>query len=307
MLTNRAIVFILRDGWKCPEVVEIPLSSDNQIDLMRRFRREVYRQDQDGRRGETWPDLLIPLFRTMSQHLNNVKRIVFVPIGIGHLLPWAVIAKHAGIDLPWITIPALSSLIVLKQRTSIDLGSALVIGNPKGDLTYAEDEARVVAKHLNVQPLIGSQATKKEVMKHLPGAYVAHFATHAYFAPGSPLDSGIILADGILTAREIMALRIHPNLITLSACETGITESIGGDEMAGLTQAFLQAGAKSLLVSLWNVNDHSTSTLMDVFYDTWRSTTSDKAEALQRAISETQEHWPATYYWGPFIFIGDWQ
>lgn len=181
------------------------------------------------------------------------------------------------------------------------------MGNPTGDLHYAEIEAHKVAKRFNTQPLIGSLATKDAVLKRLSDAHIAHFATHAYFDFKDPLSSGIVLADGVLTAREVVSLQISPTLLVLSGCETGMANALGGDEMAGLTQAFLQGGARSLLVSLWQVNDPSTAFLMDVFYDAWLEKGEDKAGALNQAMVETQKRWSHIYYWGAFTLVGDWR
>ncbi len=306
-LADRAVLFILRAGSEGPEVTEIPLDREGQRDVWRRFRREVHRYDGTGRRGETWSDGLVPLLEAVSPSLEEAKRGIFAPQAFGHLLPWAVVAHRAGLDLSCITIPALSVLPRLWQRPAPATGPALVVGNPRGDLPYAEREAQEVAEWLDTQPLIGPQATREAVLERLLEARIAHFATHAYFAPGSPLDSGIVLADGVLTGREAIGLRARPALLVLSACETGMATALGGDEMAGLAQAFLQAGATSLLVSLWTVNDPATAALMTVFYDAWLKESADKAEALRRAIAETRRRWPHTYYWGAFTLVGDWR
>jgi CHAT domain-containing protein len=105
-----------------------------------------------------------------------------------------------------------------------------------------------------------------------------------------------------------MGLSARPELIVLSACDTGIVASMGGDEMMGLSQAFLQAGAKSLLVSLWKVEDESTAVLMDNFYNFWLGG-NDKAEALRKAMDRVSEDekWNNMFYWGGFNLIGDWR
>lgn len=104
----------------------------------------------------------------------------------------------------------------------------LVIGNPKGDLIDAEEEARLIARRLNTIPLIGHDATRENVLKRLSNSRFVHFATHAKFISRDPLDSYIELFDGILKAREIIQLNIHPDLLVLSGCETGMAKSLGG-------------------------------------------------------------------------------
>ena len=88
----------------------------------------------------------------------------------------------------------------------------------------------------------------------------------------------------MLTAREILEESVQLDLLVLSACETGVAESLGGQELAGLSQAFLHAGARCLVASLWKVDDPATSTLMTSFYGNWRSG-ADLAGALSEATA----------------------
>jgi len=316
MTAERTLLFVLRQGWEEPAVVDTDLDGRAWADLARRFFREVHGYDSTDRRGDTWDRPVRPLLQRAAAHLAGVERIILAPQAFGHLLPWSVVAWRAGLrgpdELPLllVTLPALGLLPRLRHRPAGRGAGALVVGNPlKGDphhaLRYAEAEAREVAKMLGTKPLIGPQATKKAVLKRLSDASVVHLATHAYFAPGSPLDSGIVLADGVLTAREVMSHRLKADLLVLSACQTGMAGVLGGDELAGLAQAFLQAGARSLVASLWSVNDPATAALMSAFYAT-RQEGADKAVALSRAMAQVREGWPHPYYWGAFVLMGDW-
>ena len=141
----------------------------------------------------------------------------------------------------------------------------------------------------------------------MPKASIAHFATHAYFSLKNPLDSRIILADGDLSLREIMELNIHLKLLVLSACETGMNSSLGGDEMAGFAQGFILAGAEAVLVSLWSIDDLSTATLMESFYNQWINENANNADALYKAMTEIRhcKDWNHTYHWGAFTLIGN--
>jgi CHAT domain-containing protein len=205
-------------------------------------------------------------------------------------------------------VPALGLLSQLRNRPPREDGTALVVGNPLGDLEYAETEARGVAAMLGTRPLLREQATKCKVQATLSEATVIHLAAHARFNPASPLDSGVVLAsEEILTAYEVMDQRLQADLLILSACETGMAQSLGGDELASLGQAFLQAGARSVIVSLWNVNDSATAALMKSFYEGRRAGV-DKAQALSQAMTQIreQEKWRHPYYWGAFVLMGDW-
>ena len=310
---DRTLLFIVRAGWEAPVVVETDLGQNGWADSLRRFFREVHTYDGSGRRGETWDRPLRSLLAQAADHLVGVERIVFAPEALGHLFPWGVVAQRAGWHgpdghlLPLVTLPTLGLLPRLRRRPLHQGSSALVIGNPLGDLKYAEQEAQEVAARLGTTYLIGDQATREAVLTRLADATVVHLATHASFDSNSPLDSGIVLADGVLTAREVLGHCLQADLLVLSACQTGLAGTLGGDELAGLAQAFLQAGARSLLVSLWKVNDPVTAALMTAFYDA-RHAGADKAQALSQAMAHVQAEakWTHPYYWGAFVAMGDW-
>lgn len=125
------------------------------------------------------------------------------------------------------------------------------------------------------------------MLARLAKADIIHLATHTFFIPGAPLEASIELVDGPLTAREIVTQQMQAQLLVLSACERGRSETLGGEELAGLAQAFLQAGVRSLLVSLWKVNDSATAAFMTAFYDAWNDG-ADKARALQQAMQKVR-------------------
>jgi tetratricopeptide (TPR) repeat protein len=313
LIQEEALLFLLRAGWRVPCVIGIPLNQTDRADLWELLRHEVHIP-----RTETWDQLLRPLFTNAQFYLNGVKRLILAPAGIGHLLPWTVLAERigwytpAGLPLPLVTLPALSVLPRLQQRLSVPKGQALVIGNPLGDRPHMENEARTVAERFGATPLLRGAATKQAVLANLERASLIHLATHAFFDSENPLDSGIVLAgEEILTAREILQHRLQADLLVLSACESGQVGSLGGEELAGLSQAFLQAGVRSLLVSLWQVNDESTAALMQAFYDAREEAGADKALALRQAMTQVQHdpkhpRWQHPYYWGAFILVGDW-
>ncbi len=142
---------------------------------------------------------------------------------------------------------------------------------------------------------------------------ILHFSCHGYFDEKDPLSSGIVLKDNVtLTAREILFNQIRSNLVTLSACETGLNKNQEGDELFGFTRSLLYAGAQSIVVSQWSASVRSTLLLMTNFYNNLRSGY-DKATALQKSQMETREYLKQKYgkdadhpfFWAPFILIGD--
>ncbi|HOE46121.1 CHAT domain-containing protein [Methanothrix soehngenii] len=309
-LAQETVLFILRKDWSEPTMLEISIGSEAQLDIWRRFQREIHLYNSALNLKETWDRDLILLLKKASNYLDGIDQVIVSPGRFGCLLPWEALFQKAGVNVNLTTIPNLKIWSLIDNQPS-DSGPALVIGNPNGgdDLIYAEEEARQIAELLGVTPLIGPQATKEIVFECLPEANVAHFATHAYFSLENPLDSGIILADGVLTIREILKLDIHLKLLVLSACESGMNSSLGGDEMVGLAQGFMLAGAKSMLVSLWKVNDLSTASLMKSYYTRWINEEANNAEALRYAMEEIrnidENKWNYTYYWGAFTLVGD--
>ncbi len=139
-----------------------------------------------------------------------------------------------------------------------------------------------------------------------PGADVMHLACHGQFRPDNPLFSSVRLADDWLTVRDAYGLDLDRNtLVVLSACETGISSVAPGDELIGLARGFFSAGAASLLVSLWTVDDESTAKLMTCFYQHLQG--GDRpAAALRQAQIELKREYPHPYYWSPFVLLGRW-
>jgi len=139
-----------------------------------------------------------------------------------------------------------------------------------------------------------------------------HLATHAYVSEDRPGQSGIVFAasadgkdDGILHASEIYNLRLAARLVTLSACNTGIGEMAKGEGIMSLSRAFQYAGARDLLVSLWNVDDRSTAKLMVDFYDR-----NEQDKSMAKALRDAKlsliknSRFAQPKYWAPFVFIG---
>ena len=116
--------------------------------------------------------------------------------------------------------------------------------------------------------------------------------------------SSFKLADGYLTAFDLFSLACPTNLVTLSGCQSGMSEVTGSDDLIGLMRGFLYAGARSLLLSLWNVNDESTAALMVQFYREWQKGAS-KSTALRQAMLSVRETHPNPFYWAPFLLVGN--
>lgn len=178
-------------------------------------------------------------------------------------------------------------------------------------LPGTEKEANKIAPILNTQPLIGKQATKSAVLQKISAAKIIHLATHGLlYGFGERIPGAIALApdtpgvnEGLLKTTEIINLNLNADLVVLSACDTGGGE-ITGDGVVGLSRSLLTAGAESVIVSLWAVDDSSTSDLMVEFYSQLQQNP-DKAKALRQAMLSTMKKYPHPIHWAAFTLIGN--
>jgi CHAT domain-containing protein/tetratricopeptide (TPR) repeat protein len=147
---------------------------------------------------------------------------------------------------------------------------------------------------------------------------VLHFATHGLLNAERPQFSGIVLSlvgnrdgrDGFLRTDEVFNLKLGSPLVMLSACETGLGKEKRGEGVIGLTRAFMYAGAKTVGVTLWSVNDASTAKLMGEFYNHFLTKKHSTPVGAMRAAREAMiadERFNAPYYWAGFVLVGEWQ
>jgi CHAT domain-containing protein len=195
-------------------------------------------------------------------------------------------------------------------------GLAELSGSRLEDLPASRDEVLSIgeiAGH-DAELLLGQRATESAFkLQRLSDFRVIHLAVHAAADPQYPDRSALVLGtdpkttdDGLLQVREIMRLPLKADLVTLSACETGVGTPAGEAGVVSLEQAFLIAGARSVVASLWNVEDHSTTALMKAFYG-HLAQHEDKAEALAHAKRDILARYGdiAPYYWAAFVLVGD--
>src|SRR6476469_6092989 len=138
---------------------------------------------------------------------------------------------------------------------------------------------------------VGESATHEVLRTEGPKARTVHIATHGYFRKDNPMFSSIRLGGSHLDLCEISQLRLPADLIVLSGCATGLNVVSPGDELMGLVRGLLQAGAQSLVLSLWDVHDASTKDFMVSFYKRFQAGAS-KAQALQGAMTDIRAQYP---------------
>ncbi len=162
---------------------------------------------------------------------------------------------------------------------------------------------------------VGSDATEASVKHEVLSDYrMLHFATHAVMDDKAPSMSGVVLSlvntgaeDGILRISEIFNLDLKADLVVLSACQTGLGKLVKGEGVIGLTRAFLYAGARRVVVSLWEVNDLATADFMGIFYRRMQAGMTPAIALRQAKLAMVRSDSPAyrhPYFWAPFVVVG---
>jgi CHAT domain-containing protein len=251
-------------------------------------------------------DLYESLFKPLERDLAG-RDLIFVPHDFLHCVPFH--ALKAGddylIDRHDISYsPSASVFKLCSSKPGSGMSNSLVMGIPDPKIPYVLDEVRNASALLsNCTLLVGPEATE-EKLKTLGGqASILHIASHGLFRSDNPMFSSIYLGSSRLSLFDIYNIELDADLVTLSGCGTGMNRIVSGDELVGLVRGFLYAGARSLLVSLWNVYDRSTAELMMAFY-THLQHNRNITQSLCCALREIKERYQHPYYWAPFILMG---
>jgi len=278
--------------------------------------------------------------------MESARELVVIPQGPLALIPFAALpldSKGTPVGSRYAVryAPCLTSLGEAESRARPDPAresganrNALVAANPTmptvftsagasvrlAPLSGAETEGRWIAERLGTSALTGDRASEGQVRSQLAVAPVVHLATHgyAYASETRSRDSFIALApsearDGLLTVGEILddpTISLRADLVVLSACQTGLGDVKAAEGTVGLQRALLAIGARSVLVSLWNISDEATELLMRHFYTHWLDDADrpSKAEALRRAQADVRGAPGSRYhhprYWAGFQLVG---
>ena len=258
------------------------------------------------------------LIAPLDDVLTSYRQLIIVPHGPLHYLPFHALHDGRSFLLEQHEVSYLPGASILRYccETQSTASGMLTFGHSyDGRLPHTVDEARSIAAIFDGEAFLEDRATPARLRETASDSRVIHLATHGDFRPDNPLFSGLALAGGWLTTFDIFNLRLNASLVTLSACQTGRSVVGGGDELLGLMRAFIYAGAASLVLSLWAVEDRSTAQLMETFY---RGLTQDqtKGAALRHAqlqfiqgkgpggdtMAQAYTH---PYFWAPFFLVGD--
>jgi tetratricopeptide (TPR) repeat protein len=247
-------------------------------------------------------ELIAPLLEQL-----NARHLVFVPHGALHFLPIHALRNGDKYLCDARTIsyaPSATVFALCQEKPVSDEPKSLVMGIPDERAPQILSEVETVARILPQPDLfVGSQATADVLRERGSASSHLHIATHGSYRQDNPMFSGIRLGDGYLNLYDLYQMRLSAKLVTLSGCATGMNFVSAGDELLGLQRGLFCAGATSLLLSLWDVHDESTATLMQTFYADYLQS-GDMPKALQSAMRRLRQQNPHPYFWAPFILIG---
>src|SRR6266566_980733 len=246
----------------------------------------------------------------MAPFIRDIRtpHVIVVPHGFLHFLPF-----HAFYDGEKYLIdehevsyaPSASIKKYCLERGEIAGESPLLVGvSDQNAPLIGEEISRLNELFRDARVLDDAQATRKAFIENSKDSSFLHIATHVIFRHDNPMFSSFKLADGWFTALDLFSIVCETNLVTLSGCQSGMNEVTANDDLLGFMRGFLYAGARSLLLSLWNVNDESTTALMVNFYREWQKGAA-KSTALRSAMLAVRADHPHPFYWAPFLLVGN--
>jgi CHAT domain-containing protein len=268
--------------------------------------------------GWLYDNLVSPLV----PFLRGASRLLVAPDGLLFEVPFQALYDGECYLLERYEVaytPSASTLRLCREnehRSSAGRGQAFVLGYSQEDkLPYVRQEVEAVTRALpGAMTFTDDEATRAHVREHAGRSSLLHLATHAVFRRDNPLFSALQLAGGDwLRVMDLYSLQLNGALVTLSGCETGRHRLLGGD-LLGLSRGFFYAGASTLMISLWPVDDASTAQLMERFYACLATGEAASAAlrqaqlALYASVEERDgrqvQPYTHPFYWAPFCLMG---
>ena len=254
------------------------------------------------------------------------NELIVVPDGPLCLAPFSALSTSIHIR----TVPSLTSLRLITDRPEDckSVQEAMLVGDPYlgnvkypkfRQLPYAREEVEMIGEILKIRPLTGTEATKDEVLKRIATAALIHIAAHGRKETGEialaanpgwekhydAKKKGPKEEDYMMKMSDVQAVKLRAKLVVLSCCHGG-RGGIKSEGVVGIARAFLAAGARSVLASLWAISDQATMELMKSFYQ-HLGDGKTASVALHQAIKclRESEEFCAVKHWAPFVLIGD--
>lgn len=257
------------------------------------------------------------------EEVSNSKNLIIIPDGLLNFIPFEALLTKNTESSDFSEMPFLVSQQAVGYNSSLDfylhpktptkntslLGVFPVFENSNQVLRYSVDEALAIKEETNGTILMNTEASKQNFMDSASKYGILHLSTHAtggdFINPAS-----MAFYDEPMLLNELYSLNINPELVILSACETGIGKLQKGEGAMSIARGFQYAGAKNILYSLWQINDASTAQLMSLFYKNYQKSNSaflanrqSKLDYLNdNSISNIKK---SPYYWSAFVYYGD--
>ncbi len=250
------------------------------------------------------------LYEKLAKPLEGLigeRDLVVVPVGALHYVPFHALndgEKYLLETREMVYSPSAAVWRFLSEIPAKKIEKAMLMGFADEKIPLVNDEIKALQSIFpSALTFTGEGSTFENYTENADKYDVLHIACHGQFRPDSPMFSNLHLANGYVTVRDICSQKLRAELVTLSACETGLSKIFAGDEILGLARGFLSAGAKSLVLSRWTVSDEATTRLMKSFYLNLQrgETVAASLRMAQKDFIDRDEH---PYYWSPFFAIG---
>ena len=310
---------------------------NRSLDALRESRSKVYEKTEEDnpqsfiQQNECLSTLYDAVMKPLADLVEG-DELLIIPDGPLWLAPYAAFkdgySKYLCESFRIRLAPSLTSLRLIADCPDDyhKSSGALLVGDPwvaevtnsKGEiileqLPCAKEEVEMIGKILNITPITGRQATKREVLKRLSSVSLVHFAAHGCMETGeialTPDPDRISTVpteeDYILTIGDVLNAQLRAKLVVLSCCHSGRGE-IKAEGVVGIARAFMGAGARSVVVSLWAIDDEATLEFMKCFYQ-YLAEGKPASESLNLAMKNLREsdELRDIKYWAPFLLIGD--
>jgi CHAT domain-containing protein len=283
-----------------------PLAPVQRVQRLARFLRLQLRGSRTALHAHLrsmYDELLEPLRSSLTG-----DHLVIIPHGALHSIPFAALHDGTSYLLDRYAIsyaPSADLLRITTERPASSGSQSLVVGVADAQAPLIEREARTLAGILpNAKLLLGPEASFARLREEAKNSRIVHLAAHGFVQRENPLFSAIRLANSWLTVFDLYRCSIPAELVTLSGCSTGLNEVVGGDELVGLLRGLLQAGARNALVSLWDVDDGSTTQFMESFYRGMLLDGLSPTDALRTASLDLRKTYEDPYHWAAFHLVG---
>ncbi len=237
--------------------------------------------------------------------LQQRRHLVVVPHGFLHYVPFHALVdgeRYLVDDFSISYAPSASVYYLSCDKRGSRHNESLVLGVTDAERPQLLEEVQAAADVLpSARLFLGEEASQEALRVHGRESRIVYVAARTSFRRDNPMFSAIELGDSQLSLFDLYNLRLRADLFVLSGCS--MTATGDGDELVGLTRGLLYAGARSVLVDLWQASDQSRLALMRSFLASVTKG-SPPSGALRRAMQEVRELYPHPFYWAPYVLVG---